>query len=54
MWWARQDVNLGLMVPVEAIISRYAALVVAALDDGEDDEARRLLGLLESLGGEPA
>jgi hypothetical protein len=42
------------MVPVEAIISAYAALVIAALDDDEPDEARRLLSLLESLGGEPA
>jgi len=53
-WWARQDLNLSLMVPVEAIISAYAALVIAALDDDELDEARRLLSLLESLGGEPA
>ena len=42
------------MVLVEAIISAYAALVVAALDDDEPDEARRLLSLLESLGSEPA
>ena len=41
-----------LMVPVEAIISRYAALVEAALDAGQPDEARRLLMLLKSLGGE--
>ena len=53
-WWARQDLNLHPMVPVEAIISAYAALVIAALDDDEPDEARRLLSLLESLGGEPA
>ena len=46
--------NLHPMVPIEAIISAYAALVIAALDDDEPDEARRLLSLLESLGGEPA
>ena len=51
---ARPDLSLSLMVPVEAIISAYAALVIAALDDDEPDEARRLLSLLESLGGEPA
>lgn len=50
-WWARQDLNLGLMVPLEDIIAAYSALVVAALDNDEPDEARRLLSLLESLGG---
>jgi hypothetical protein len=39
-------------LPIEVIIGRYAALVEAALDAGRTDEARRLLMLLKSLGGE--
>ena len=44
----------NLWMPLEVIIGRYAALVEAALDAGEPDEARRLLMLLKSLGGEVA
>ena len=44
--------NAPMWLPIEVIIGRYAALVEAALDAGRTDEARRLLMLLKSLGGE--
>jgi len=43
-----------MWLPIEVIIGLYAALVEAALDAGQPDEARRLLMLLKSLGGEVA
>jgi len=46
--------NAPMWLPIEVIIGRYAALVEAALDAGRTDEARRLLMLLKSLGGEVA
>jgi len=48
--WIRTSIKCSWL-PIEVIISRYAALVESALDEGRTDEARRLLMLLKSLGG---
>ena len=49
--WIRTSIKSSWL-PIEVIIGRYAALVESALDAGQPDEARRLLMLLKSLGGE--
>ena len=51
-WWACLDLNQGLLPPkMEEIIPGYAAAMREALDAGDYDDLRRMLDLLEALGG---
>ena len=51
-WWACLDLNQGHVLPIlESLIPGYAASMREALDAGDYDDLRRMLDLLEALGG---